>query len=506
MKRIALVLVLTGGLLTGCGLTGSTDEAARSAGITPPDVLAFVSLSLDPSIEQKRNLLSIAEAFPKADIKEEFDESRDDILRDLSEEAGLDYETQVEPVIGAEIALAVFPPGEGQDIEDLPAALIIEIEDREAAEKLVTEGSEGAAYRIVGDHLLATQEGADADEIFDRFSARGEGGGLSAKPEFERLTGELHGDRLLLGWVDVPRLVALGQDVAEDELPFGGFDPWESLGTTGPAAFDLHAEKGSMVFEAVAAAHGDQKAARPVLTEGLPADLLGALTMFDFQSVLGEVVESLTDELGDESGVNDITGELGLDPKRDILPWWGGEVVLAVGDVNQGEGYPDVALLVVPSDRAAAEAALPRLQRAFELTFAVPDGGIERSERSGYTVYAVPRPEEGLQAAFALLDDRFIFASSPEYLEEVARKADAPLSESEAYESVIDPGTSAATQSQLVLDIDKVREALEQTFGIAEDDDYVTETKPNIEPFDMLGVRAARVGDLNRFRMELTFS
>ena len=503
MRRVALALLLIGGLLSGCGIiSGTTDEAARSAGITPPDVLAFVSLSLDPSIEQKRNLLSVAEAFPKADVKEEFDESRDELLRDISEEAGLDYETQVKPVIGPEIALAVFPPPEGGDIENPPAALIIEIDDEEAAKKLAAEGSEGAVYRVVGDHLLATQEGPGADAVFDRFSARSEGGGLSAKPEFERLTSELHGDRLLLGWVDIPRLVEFGRDAAEGSAPFGDFDPWKSLGTSGPAAFDLHAENQAMVFEAVAAASGDQEAARPVLTEGLPAELLGALTLFDLKSVLGEVVESLTDELGDESGVNDFTSELGLDPQRDILSWWGGEVVLSVGAVNSDTGFPDVALLVEPSDRAAAEATELKLINAAKQS----TGPLTRIEVDGARVHVISEPAEGLRPAFGLLKDRFVFATSPEYLERVSRRSDAPLSESEAYESVIDPDTSGATQMQLVLNIDKIREALEQSFGMAEDSDYEAEVKPNIEPFDMFGMRSARIGDLNRFRVEITVS
>ena len=505
MKRLALAIVLAGGLLSGCG-AGPTDETARAAGITPPDVLAFISLSLDPSIDQKRNLLSIAEVFPKADVKDEFDETREEILRDISEEVGLDYETQVEPVLGKEIALAVFPPddpGEAGDEDwEPPAALIIEIDDRQAAEKLAAEGSDLAAYRIVGDHLLATEPGPDAEAIFDRFTARSGGGGLSAKPEFDRLTGELHGDRLVLGWVDVPRLVALGREEAGNDV-FGGFDPWESLGTAGPAAFDLHVENQSIVFEAVATASGDQEGARPVLTEGLPAEILGALTVFDLETALGDFIEGFTEELGQESGVNDLSDELGLDPQSDILSWWGGETVLAVGPMNLDTGFPDAALIVEPSDRAAAEAAQLKLITAAEEA----TGPLTRHEVEGSTmVHSVSEATEGFRPAFGLLKDRFIFATSIEYFEEVAAEASSPLSESDTYESVIDPDTSGATQAQLVLDIDKVREALENAFGLAEDEDYLRDTKPNIEPFDMLGMRAARIGDLNRFRVELTVS
>jgi len=505
MRRLALAIAVAAGLLAGCG-AGPTDETARAAGITPPDVLAFLSLSLDPSIEQKRHLLSIAEAFPKADVKEEFDESRDDLLRDLTGQAGLDYETQVKPVIGPEIALAVFPPPEGareSGAGEPQAALIIEIEDEEAARKLVAEGTEGAAYRIVGDHLLATTDGPQADAIFDRFEGRSEGGGLSAKPEFDRLTRELHGDRLLLGWVDLPRLKDLAENAAGgQDLPFGGFDPWNTLGELSPAAFDLHAENQAIVFEAVSAATGDAKGARPVLTEGLPADLLGALTVFDLEKALGDTVESFTNELGDGAGFGDVSEELGLDPQRDVLSWWGGETVLAVGPINGATGFPDAALIVEPTDRAAAEAGQLKLIAAAEEA----TGPLTRHEIDGSMVHSVSEAEEGLRPAFGLLEDRFIFATSIEYLEEVASKDSAALSESDGYESVIDPDTSGATHAQLFLDIDQIREALEETFGMAEDPDYATDTKPNLEPLDRFGMRAARIGDLNRVRVEITVS
>ncbi|HUR50289.1 MAG TPA: DUF3352 domain-containing protein [Acidimicrobiales bacterium] len=501
MKRLVLAVVVAGSLLAGCGGIGPTNETARSAGITPPDVLAFVSLSLDPSVEQKRHLLSIADAFPKADVKEEFDETRDDMLRDLSDEAGLNYETQVKPVLGPEIALAVFPPAEKGG--EPQAVAIIEIDDEEAAKKLVAAGTEGAAYRIVGDHLLATADGSGAGALFDRFETRSEGGGLSAKPEFERLTKELHGDRLLLGWVDLPRLMSLAEDATEgQELPFGGFDPWNSLGKASPAAFDLHAEDQAIVFEAVSAATGDATGSRPVITEGLPADLLGALTVFDLGKALGGAVESFTNELGDDAGTGDMADELGLDPKRDILSWWGGETVLAVGPVNEATGFPDAALIVEPSDRAAAEAGELKLIAAAEEA----TGPLTRHEVDGSRVHTISEATEGLQPAFGLLKDRFIFATSLEYFEQVATKDSAALSESAGYESVIDPDTSGATQAQLYLDIDKIREALERSFGMAEDEDYVADTKPNIEPLDRFGMRAARIGDLNRVRLEITVS
>lgn len=498
MKRWGIAIVLVGGLLTACG-DGRTDESARAAGIAPADVLAFFSVSLDPSIEQKRNLLSLAKAFPDSGIEGEFGEARDKVLSDLASEAGLDYEKDIKPAIGDEVSLAVFPPAAPGD--EPPAAVIVEIDDRQAAEKLAAGGNEDVAYRIVGDHLIATQPGPGADAVFARFNPDSGAPTLAGSEAFERLTGELHGDRLLLGWVDLPRLARLTQDEAEDISPLADLDFEEALGSSGPAAFDLHAESGSLVFEAVAAATGEENAAKPELTEGLPSDVLAALTYFDLGKALAQVVDPLSDFAEQEGG--DLEAQLGLDPQRDILPWLGDEVVLAVGPVGES-GFPDLAVLVRPSDRAAAEAGELKIIGAAEAL----TGPLTRLEVAGARAHtvSVDGADLPIRPTFGLLRDRFVFATSPEYYRRVAEPAQDSLGETDGYQAVIDRATSGATQGQVVIDIDAIREALETAFELKDDPEYVSDTLPKVEPLDHFGLRMARVGDLNRFRAVLTVS
>lgn len=54
-------------ILPACG--DKTDEATRAAGMLPADALALVTVNLEPSIEQKLNLLSVDRRFPAADDK-----------------------------------------------------------------------------------------------------------------------------------------------------------------------------------------------------------------------------------------------------------------------------------------------------------------------------------------------------------------------------------------------------------------------------------------------------
>ena len=111
MKRVIVaVLVAAVLVLPACGK--KTDESVRAAGITPVDALGLLSLNLAPSIEQKRSLLSVARRFPDAaeKVKDEFDDTRDELIAEVLEDSGLDYKADVKPWLGNEVALVVLPP------------------------------------------------------------------------------------------------------------------------------------------------------------------------------------------------------------------------------------------------------------------------------------------------------------------------------------------------------------------------------------------------------------
>src|SRR5947209_490400 len=101
-------------MLPGCG--AKTNESARAAGIVPASAVGFLSASLDPSIAQKKNLLSIANRFPKARSKvtKNFTSTEDNFLADLVKPACLDYQKDVKPWLGSEVAVAALPKAGGQ--------------------------------------------------------------------------------------------------------------------------------------------------------------------------------------------------------------------------------------------------------------------------------------------------------------------------------------------------------------------------------------------------------
>ena len=493
-------------VLPSCG--GKTDEASRAAGITPADALAMVSVNLDPSIEQKRNLLGIVRRFPEArkEVKGEFDEARDDLLDRLLEDSGLDFERDVKPWLGNELAVAVLPPAGG----DVPVVVaMVETEDegqaRAAIEKARRGGDFEGSYSIVGDFVVISDQESEAEEaeVLDRVAAqaKADDGGLARSDAFTKVVERLHGDRLFLAWVDIKDSVGVVRDLAGA----GEIDFLEWFGEkAGPAAMDLHAEEAALVVEGVTTATNDARGQEPELTTGLPASSLAAFTLFDVGQSVSEAIGLIG---GTRGGGLDIVEELeretGLDLEKDILSWMEGEVVLVAGAVPENHPFPDFALVVEPSDRAKAEAGMAKLVDLLN------GHGLQLEQRevAGATAHVSPEPLlAGIQPAMALFPDRFVLASRPEYLQELA-KGDSPgLGDSEAYRSLFGDGGEEIT-GQFVALLDPIREAFETALLDDPEDrsEYERDVKPNLEPLDAFAVIARRESGFDKVEMKLTF-
>ncbi|MEO6120890.1 MAG: DUF3352 domain-containing protein [Acidimicrobiales bacterium] len=509
MRRWTVVTMLVAGAgllaLPGCG--GKTDEKARAAGITPTDAVAFFSVNLSPSIEQQRNLKGIVEKFPGAaeEVKGDFEDARDRLLDDVTEEAGLDFKTDVKPWLGNEVALAVLPPAAGQSLadgDDPPVVLMFETDDAAKAtaamKKSAAEGHFDGQSRVIGDFLVAASSADDDIEMdsLDQVSAaaKADKGGLAKNAKFTSVVDDLAGDRLLLAWADGEALAEMSGGALGSVLPPG------LLGDgAGFAAADVHAEKSALVLRGVATVTGEGGGGEPVLTEGVPDSVLGALTLFDLASGARQALSALAG-LGGGFDLDDLTAGIGIDIEDDVLSWMEGEVVLVAGPAPSGGGIPDFAVIVEPTDQTKAEAGVDKIAAALD------DQGftLDRREVAGAEAFVAPAEFEGVQPAMALFADRFILATNVEFLETLATKASKSLGASDAYKSVIGQGSRSATSFQLVLRIDPIREAIEAVFPSGGLADYEREAKSNVEPLNTFGLFSRRDGDRHRFEMRLT--
>lgn len=497
---VAGALLLT---LPGCGK--KTDEAARAAGITPANALGFLTLSLEPSVDQKRNMFEISRKFPDAKAREDFDKTKDDLLQRMLQDSGLDYAKDVEPWLGSEIAMAVLP---GPDEREPVIALFLEQDDEDKAraaldkanQKATAEGSTPIEYRFLEDFAVIApdEDAARRKAALDAVEAqsKAEDGDLADSAEFGDVVDELNGDRLMLGWVDTPEVVK----TLEKFMGKADFDLGAALNTASATAFDLHTERNAVVFQGVARAKDPAGGGDPKLTKSMPADSFGALTVFDLAKALREGLATMRQ--GGRDPLAEIKEETGIDIEADVLSWMGGESVLVSAPAPGGRQIPDFALVVEPSDRAKAQASVEKIAAALEDSMG---GKLERRQIAGTTAFVGPEEDEGIQPAMGLFADRFVVATTPAYLEKLATAANPGLGQSPVYGSVLGKASSSPTRFQLVLDIDAIREAIEKALPREDRADYEADTKRNVEPFDAVGMTARRDGEFERFEMKLTF-
>ncbi len=277
-----------------------------------------------------------------------------------------------------------------------------------------------------------------------------------------------------------------------------------SFANAKPIAFDLHAADKAMVLEAATRSTVQSKGGEPRLAESLPAATIAALTAFDIGGSLREALNQVG--AGGDDPAKAFHEATGLDLQADVLSWMGGEITTAVGPAPAGEKVPDFAVVIEVTDRAKASAAIPHIRDA--VLREAKSRKFEQQTIAGVTADVISEPLEGgtMQPAMALFADRFVIASRPAYLAELGTKAAASLGDSAPYKSMVETGTSGKTLFQLLVRIDPLRELLEQSFGIADDPDYLEDTKPNLVPLDVLGARAYKLGEFDRFELRLTVS
>ncbi|HET7489869.1 MAG TPA: DUF3352 domain-containing protein [Acidimicrobiales bacterium] len=501
MKR--LLAVAAGVLLLALPACGQkTDETNRAAGITPKDAVAFLDFNLSPSIEQQRNLLSVARRLPgtRAKVRETFEDARDELIAEALRDTGLDYGKDVKPWLGDEVAVAALPRAGGSP----ELVYLVQTHDADAAEAAIAKASAhggfAGRFAVVDGFVVVSDQVPPSDNaaVLARVAAtaKKDDGGLAATPGFAKLVDQLHGDRLVLGWASTRDVLAQRRDRGG---VFGGLiggllSTLDENG--GPTAVDLHAEKQAVVAEGVTTIDpSGGKTSSLELTRSLPASTLAAVTFVGDKVPAGALAKL-------PAGATSFTKALGFDPRADILPWAGGESVLVVGPIRPGRRTPDLALVVQPTDAAKAQAGVAKIHDL------LAGRGLPVVERqvAGTTAYVAALPFQGFQPAMGLFPGRFVLASSPEFLGDLAKPASPDLASTSGYRAAV--GTDQeGTTFQVVVLIDRAREAME-ALGLtdpARRAHYEKDVKPNLEPLDAFGVRSHHDGGYSRFEARLTF-
>jgi hypothetical protein len=234
------------------------------------------------------------------------------------------------------------------------------------------------------------------------------------------------------------------------------------------------------------------------LTESLPADTLAALTMFGAWSQLDQA--AMQGEAGKpvKDAFDQVRSQTGLDVPQDLLSWMGGEMVLAAGPPHDSP-FPEVGLVVEPTDKAKAAAGVEKIKAAAEKVLGVPLTPIDAGGTKAYVLAESPIP--GVAPAMALFPDRFVIASTPDYLMALSRPAAPGFGSTDEYKRIAGPGGKVSFQ--LVVRLSGVRDAV---VGFLEGEDkagYDKDVAPWVEPLRALLLRS-QPGDNGRMELKIT--
>jgi hypothetical protein len=528
------------GLVAACG---RTNEVHRAAGIVPADALAYVSVTLDPSLLQKKDLFQIGRRFPAAArlIAGNFDVSRDNLLQAAVQKVCLDYRADVKPWLGSELALALLPPPRGGNAP--AAAVFIKVDNRARAAAALdrvsgkrcpaasggavaagsadsggSAGSAGSAvqYRFVNGYAVVVAERTPADgtvilDAVDNEAAKGTGG-LAATPAFANAVARLAGDRLAVGWVDAPALARVvasgGRSVRGTDVSSLGNCDVGSLGlgpAAGQVAFDVRATPSSLLLEGVIGGSTKALAKGPAaITAGLPGSSLGEATVFG----LGPIVRAALSCTGlADKAASSFNQATGLDLDNDVLAQLGGESALVVGPVPAGARLPEVGFVTAIADHARAE----RAARQVAATLQANGEDVSRTTIAGVLAFevSIQRSSDllaGVRPTFAVLPDRLVVASTPGYLAELASRAPDPLGSAADYRDAVGAVAGDATAGQLLVRFGPIRAALEAALTGSAKATFERRIAPDLAALRDLVARSYVRDGLARFEVRLTFA
>jgi hypothetical protein len=327
----------------------------QPADVLPADTLGFVTLDLDPAVNQKAAVSSLLEKFP--DLREHVGgDLRGDILSPVLDEvsADLDFDADVAPWLGDRMAVAAVP-APGTDAGVVPV-LALAVTDEEAMADTLTDVRTDAdfGFAVRDDYVLVT----DTQERADDLAAAEE-----VLADAEAYAGDreaLGGDHVAIAWFDLDAVQGVLPAEMAGGMPFGATD------LTGRAILGLHAESDALELHALdfGMAESAWAPTEPTrLIEGLPEDTVAAVSV----GGLGDAIAQGWEEIaagGMPPEFQDGLAALGLQLPEDLRVVFGSDVAVALsGDLAE----PQVGVRADTDDPARATEVLDALVQQFEL-------------------------------------------------------------------------------------------------------------------------------------------
>nr|MDQ3346123.1 DUF3352 domain-containing protein [Chloroflexota bacterium] len=227
MHRLVVALVTLISLTAAAFLAGFlllfSDSTDRASSLIPAQTTIYLNVYLQPSTGQQMNLGGLIGRLPGFADEASLDQKVDQVVENLIGSAGLglDYQDQIKPWLGNQVAVAGWPAA--GDVTAPVTVLIAEVKDqalaRAALRDLATETglsfapqtyegieiqvSDGGAYAFVGEMLVFGESSEGIEAVAD---VEGGAGSLADRDDFRATMADLPADHLASAFVDLAAL------------------------------------------------------------------------------------------------------------------------------------------------------------------------------------------------------------------------------------------------------------------------------------------------------------
>lgn len=456
VKTVRLISALSAALLVllaaGCG---GADAPGGAAEVVPADAAFYLVVDTDFEGDQWDDVQELAAKFPGGE------DLIGRVVEEIESETGeeLDFEQDVDPAFGPEVAVVVLAPEPGSDEEET-VVLLTQPDDEAALRRLIERGDEPAVSRAFDDwHAIAEDEGT-----LDRFEAARESERLADSEGFEDAMDGLDEDVLVSAYANLQAVQGATESESGVPDPFEAFFPGGDapvFGGTARAEGDGARLDGQLVYsEDVEDTPFSIEPYDAELPGEVPGDVLAYLSFNDLERGISAYRDALAEADPEvESQIGMAEAFLGVSIEEDVAPLFAGEGAVYV---RRGALIPEVTLVTQVEDEQQAVGTLDDVVAGIGAF--VGTGDPERREVDGVEVREVPiSPPFSL--SYAAFDGLLVVTTSTEGIADL-RADDDRLADDEAFEEALDrAGMPGETSGFAYVDLE---ETLPLLFGYAE--------------------------------------
>lgn len=204
-------LALFFGATTALVACGNEPDDNTVAKILPSNTIGYMSAAISPSNKQKLSMFALQRHFPSKVQTDKADDVRDKLLAELFKDnkSNLNYETDIKPWLGSEAAVAFLPSYTNDHVPVVVMAAKQTDKDKAKAALDKAKQKENT-YRFIGDYVFFIDseqiEKENATKALDDIEAlsKNDKNSLQKNKRFQDNINQLHGEHLVIGWVDTP--------------------------------------------------------------------------------------------------------------------------------------------------------------------------------------------------------------------------------------------------------------------------------------------------------------